>query len=67
MVVRNLCRERLHDKELAAYCPLGGDWDNCYIGVLAAVAASSTFARAIAGNLGSASMAGRLFAVGLVR
>jgi hypothetical protein len=40
MVVRNLCRERLHDKELTAYCPLGGDWDNCYIGVFAAIVAS---------------------------
>jgi hypothetical protein len=39
MAVRNLCRERLSDDELAACCGLGGDWDNCYIGVLAAIAA----------------------------
>ncbi len=39
MAVRNLCRERLSDDKLAACCPLGGDWDNCYIGVLAAIAA----------------------------
>ena len=39
MVVRNLCRERLSDDELAACGPFGGDWDNCYIGVLAAIAA----------------------------
>ena len=40
MAVRNLCRERLSDDELAACCGLGGDWDNCYIGVLAAIAAT---------------------------
>jgi hypothetical protein len=40
MAVRNLCRERLSDNELAACCGLGGDWDNCYIGVLAAIAAT---------------------------
>ena len=40
MAVRNLCRERLSDDELAACCGLGGDWDNCYIGVLAAIAAA---------------------------
>src|ERR1700688_251343 len=39
MAVRNLCRERLDDDELAACGGLGGDWDNCYIGVLAAIAA----------------------------
>src|SRR5947208_5769817 len=39
MTGRNLCRERLRDDELAAYYPFGGDWDNCYIGVLAAIAA----------------------------
>ena len=39
MAVRNLCRERLSDDELAACCPVGGDWDNCDIGVLAAIAA----------------------------
>jgi hypothetical protein len=38
MAVRDLCRERLSDDELAAYC-LFGDWDGCYIGVLAAIAA----------------------------
>jgi hypothetical protein len=37
MAVRNLCRERLSDHELAAFVPFGGDWDNCYIGVLAAI------------------------------
>src|SRR5437879_2057323 len=40
MAVRNLCRERLSDDELAACCGLGGDWDSCYIGVLAAIAAT---------------------------
>jgi hypothetical protein len=40
MAVRNLCRERLSDDELAAYCRFGGDWDMCYIGVLAAIAAA---------------------------
>jgi hypothetical protein len=40
MAVRNLCRERLSDNELAACCGLGGDWDNCYIGVRAAIAAT---------------------------
>jgi hypothetical protein len=39
MAVRNLCRERLSDDELAAFCPFGGGWDNCYIGVLAAIGA----------------------------
>jgi hypothetical protein len=39
LVVRNLCRERLSDHELASHCPFGGDWDDCYIGVLAAIAA----------------------------
>ena len=38
MAVRNLCRERLSDDQLAACCLLG-DWDDCYIGVLAAIAA----------------------------
>jgi hypothetical protein len=38
MAVRNLCRERLSDKELAACC-LFGNWDDCYVGVLAAIAA----------------------------
>jgi hypothetical protein len=33
-----LCRERLTDDELATHC-LSGDWDTCYIGVLAAIAA----------------------------
>ena len=40
LAVRNLCRQRLGDRELAAYCPFGGDWDSCYIGVLAAIAAT---------------------------
>jgi hypothetical protein len=39
MAVRNLCRQRLGDRELAACC-LFGDWDSCYIGVLAAIAAT---------------------------
>ena len=42
MAIRNLCRERLSDDELKACCPLvigGGDWDDYYIGVLAAIAA----------------------------
>jgi hypothetical protein len=39
MSVRNLCRQRLSDDELAACC-LFGDWDSCYIGVLAAIAAT---------------------------
>jgi hypothetical protein len=39
MEVRNLCRERLSDNELAAFCSLGGNWDSCYIGVLAAIGA----------------------------
>lgn len=37
MTVRNLCRERLSDDELAACGGFGADWDNCYIGVLAAM------------------------------
>jgi hypothetical protein len=45
MAVRNLCRERLSDNELAACCGLGGDWDNCYIGVLAAIASASPVRR----------------------
>jgi hypothetical protein len=32
MAVRNLCRERLNDRDLAACC-LFGDWDSCYIGL----------------------------------
>jgi hypothetical protein len=40
MAIRNLCRQRLGDRELAAYCPFGGDWDTCYIGVLAGIAAA---------------------------
>ena len=40
LAVRNLCRQRLGDRELAAYRPFGGDWDSCYIGVLAAIAAT---------------------------
>jgi hypothetical protein len=39
MAVRNLCRERLNDRDLAAYC-FCGDWDTCYIGVLAGIAAT---------------------------
>jgi hypothetical protein len=33
------CRNRLSDKELAGHCFLGS-WDECYIGVLAAIAAT---------------------------
>jgi hypothetical protein len=44
LAVRNLCRERLSDDELAAGCL--GDWDMCYIGVLAAIAATPVKARA---------------------
>jgi len=40
MAVRNLCREQLTDGELDAYGFLL-NWDNCYCGVLAAIAASS--------------------------
>jgi hypothetical protein len=40
MAVRNLCRDRLGDRDLAAYAGIGADWDNCYIGVLAAIAAA---------------------------
>jgi hypothetical protein len=39
LAVRNLCRERLSDDELAACCPFG-DWDMCYIGVLAGIAST---------------------------
>ena len=45
MAVRNLCRERLSDDDLAAYCGFGGDWDTCYIGVLAVIAAASPVRR----------------------
>jgi hypothetical protein len=38
MAVRNLCRERLNDDELAAY-GFGWNWDDYYIGVLAGIAA----------------------------
>jgi hypothetical protein len=37
MAIRNLCRERLSDKELSAHVPFCGVWDECYIGVLAAI------------------------------
>lgn len=37
VTIRNLCRERLSDADLAAHS-LFGDWDNCYIGVLVAIA-----------------------------
>ena len=45
MAVRNPCRERLSDKELAAYC-LFGDWDGCYIGVLVEIAAMRQYSMA---------------------
>ena len=58
MAVRNLCRERLGDDELAACC-LFGDWDMCYIGVLAAIAATPARTQAPVGpqprQLGSVS------------
>jgi hypothetical protein len=38
MAVRNLCREQLTDDELEAY-GLFCNWDDCYCGVLAAIAA----------------------------
>jgi hypothetical protein len=38
MAVRNLCRERLTDGELATYCL--GDWDTYYVAVLTAIAAT---------------------------
>jgi len=38
LAVRNLCREQLTDDELEAY-GFGCNWDECYIGVLAAIAA----------------------------
>jgi hypothetical protein len=44
VAVRNLCRERLSDDELATCCL--GDWDMCYIGVLAAIAAAPVRTRA---------------------
>jgi hypothetical protein len=50
LAVRNLCRERLSDDELAARGGLGADWDNCYVGGShrkAAIAASAS-RRAIA-------------------
>jgi hypothetical protein len=40
MSVRNLCRQRLGDRELAACGGFGTDWDTCYIGVLAGIAAA---------------------------
>jgi hypothetical protein len=39
MAVRNLCRDRLNDDALAAYGGFGSDWDSCYVGLLAAIAA----------------------------
>jgi hypothetical protein len=39
MAVRNLCREQLTDDQLGAY-GIGCNWDACYVGVLAAIAAS---------------------------
>ena len=39
MAVRNLCRERLSDAELASLGLFGADWDNLYVGVLAAIGA----------------------------
>jgi hypothetical protein len=39
LVVRNLCRERLDDDELAACGGLGANWDDSYIGVLAVIGA----------------------------
>ncbi|MHC2255116.1 hypothetical protein ACVILK_004808 [Bradyrhizobium embrapense] len=39
LTVRNLCRERLDDDALAIFGGFGADWHNCYVGVLAAIAA----------------------------
>jgi hypothetical protein len=50
MAVRNLCRERLGDRDLSVYAGLGGDWDNCYIGVLAAIAAAPVRSAQFAGG-----------------
>ncbi|TKV78000.1 hypothetical protein FDV58_27755 [Bradyrhizobium elkanii] len=38
LAVRNLCRERLSDAELAEHS-FGIDWDSCYIAVLASISA----------------------------
>ena len=38
LAVRNLCREQLTDDELGAYV-FACNWDNCYVEVLAAIAA----------------------------
>jgi hypothetical protein len=40
LAIRNLCRERLSDDDLAAYGGFGSNWDMCYIGVLASIAAT---------------------------
>jgi hypothetical protein len=39
MAVRNLGRQRRPDRELSACGGFGAGWDNCYIRVLAAIAA----------------------------
>ncbi|MFH0298066.1 hypothetical protein AAFX91_12650 [Bradyrhizobium sp. 31Argb] len=39
LTVRNLCRERLAEDALATYGGFGADWDSCYVGVLATIAA----------------------------
>ena len=39
MAVRNLCRNRLGDDALKACGGFPSDWDSCYVGVLAAIAA----------------------------
>jgi hypothetical protein len=44
MTVRNLCREPLSDDELSTY-DLWVGWDDYYLGVIAAIAASSAASR----------------------
>jgi hypothetical protein len=39
MAIRNLCRQAVRDEELAAH-GVWGEWDDYYVGVLAAIAAS---------------------------
>ena len=41
MAVRNLCRQQLPDEEMATY-GLWSEWDDFYLAVLAAIAASLT-------------------------
>jgi hypothetical protein len=41
MAVRNLCRQQLPDEEMATY-GLWSEWDDFYLAVFAAIAASLT-------------------------